>query len=243
MIACDCPVCRSGDPRDRRTRSSIYIETPEAAWAIDTGPEFRLQCLREEVCRMDAVLYTHAHTDHVMGFDDLRRFCPGEKALPIYAGPETLADLKRIFFFAFNGENLFPGYVRPDPREVEPFAPFQIGATTVTPLPMIHGRGETFGYLMEREGRPLAAYLSDCKEVGAEVIARVSGVEALVVDALRRRGHPTHMNLDEALELTRKIAPGAAWFTHLCHELGHAETEAGLPPGVRVAYDGLRLEL
>ncbi|MDD5350503.1 MAG: MBL fold metallo-hydrolase [Chthoniobacteraceae bacterium] len=243
MIGCDCPVCRSADPRDRRTRSSLYVETPEAAWVIDTGPEFRVQCLRENVRRVDAVVYTHAHTDHVMGFDDLRRFCEGDKWLPIYGAPETLDDLRRIFFFAFNGPNLYPGYVKPDPRPVEPFAPFQIGETTLTPLPMKHGRSVARGYLLERGGRALAAYLSDCKEVGEEVIRRIRGVDVLILDALRHREHPTHMNFDEALALTGRVRPGVAWFTHLCHEIGHAQAEAALPPGVRLAYDGLRLEI
>jgi len=242
MIGCDCAVCRSQDPRDRRTRSSLYVETPEAAWVVDTGPEFRLQCLRENVRQVDAVIYTHAHTDHVMGFDDLRRFCEGDRWLPIYAGPETMADLKRIFFFAFNGENLFPGYVRPEPRVIEPFEPFQIGNTTLTPLPVKHGRSAVYGYLLEREGRALAAYLSDCKEVGDAVVERIRGVEVLIVDALRHRPHPTHMNVAEALELAERVCPGNTWFTHLCHELGHAETEATLPPGVRIAYDGLKLK-
>lgn len=242
MIACDCAVCRSADPRDRRTRSSVYVETPEAAWVVDTGPEFRLQCLRENVRRVDGVVYTHAHTDHVMGFDDLRRFCEGERWLPIYAGAGTMADLRRIFFFAFNGKNLYPGYIRPDPQVVEDFVPFQIGETTLTPLPMTHGRAESYGYLMERGGRALAAYLSDCKEVSDAVVERIRGVEVLIVDALRHRPHPTHMNHDEALELAARICPRATWFTHLCHEIGHAETEAALPFGVRLAYDGLRLD-
>ena len=243
MIACDCPVCCSEDPRDKRTRSSIYVETPEASWVIDTGPEFRIQCLREGVRQMDAVVYTHGHTDHIMGFDDLRRFCESGRWLPIYAGPETMADLARVFAFAFNGENLFPGYVRPDPKIVEPFESFQIGATTLTALPLKHGRASVYGYLLEREGRALAAYLSDCKEVGDAVVERLRGVGVLIVDALRHRPHPTHMNITEALALVDRVRPGATWFTHLCHEVGHAATEATLPPGVRIAYDGLRLEL
>ncbi len=241
MIACDCAVCRSADPRDRRTRSSIYVETPEAAWAIDTGPEFRIQCLRENVRRLDAVLYTHAHTDHVMGFDDLRRFCEGDRVMPIYAGPGTMTDLKRIFAFAFNGENRSPGYVKPEPHVVKRFEPFPIGETTLTPLPMTHGRSPAFGYLMERGGRKLAAYLSDCKAVDADVVRRLRGVETLILDALRHRVHPTHMNHEEALELARAVESKATWFTHLCHDIGHAETEAALPPGVRLAYDGLKL--
>lgn len=243
MIGCDCAVCHSADPHDLRTRSSLYVETPEAAWVIDTGPEFRIQCLRENVRQVDAVLYTHAHTDHIMGFDDLRRFCEGEKRLPMYGAPETLEDLRQIFFFAFNGQNNYPGYVKPDPRPVEPFEPFQIGGTTLTALPMTHGRSVARGYLLERGGRKLAAYLSDCKEVGEDVVERIRGVDALILDALRYKEHPTHMNFEAALALAGRVCPGTAWFTHLSHDIAHAQAEAALPPGVRLAYDGLHLHL
>ena len=224
-------------------RSSIYVESPEANFAVDTGPEFRLQCLREQVHHLDAVVYTHSHTDHIMGFDDLRRFCEDDRWLPIYAGPETMADIKRIFNFAFNGENLFPGYVKPEPKVIDPFESFQIGATTLTPLPVTHGRTAVYGYLMEREGHALAAYLSDCKEVSDAVVERIRGVDVLIVDALRHRPHFTHMNITEALELVDRVRPGATWFTHICHELGHTDAEEALPSGVRVAYDGLKLSL
>ncbi len=239
MLCCDCEVCTSSDPRDKRTRSSIYVETPEAAWVIDTGPDFRTQCLRERVCRLDAVVYTHSHTDHVVGFDDLRPFCDSGRYIPIYASPETMADLKRIFFFAFNGENLFPGYVRPEPHLIE--GPFQLGAVALTPLPVTHGRAQVFGYLFEREGRRIAAYLSDCKVVPDAVIERICGVETLIVDALRHKLHPTHMNIAEALAVVERVKPGETWFTHICHDLKHEETERALPKGVRLAYDGLKL--
>jgi len=241
MIACECGVCTSPDPRDRRTRSSIYVETPEAAWVVDTGPEFRVQCLRERVCRLDAVVYTHAHTDHVMGFDDLRRFCLPERKLPIYASAETMADLVRIFPFAFNPEVLVAGYVRPDPRIAD--APFQIGQTTLTPLPVLHGRAKVNGYLFERGGRMVAAYLSDCKIAPEPVVERLRGVETLIIDALRHKSHPTHMNFEEALAFRALVQPRQTWFTHLCHEAGHAETDANLPESVRLAYDGLQLVL
>ena len=247
MIGCYCPVCTSPDPRDHRTRASLYVQTPETAFVVDTGPDFRTQCLRERVDRVDAVVYTHSHTDHIMGFDDLRRHCDlrranqGAEGLPIFASPATMADLRRVFAFAFNGENRFPGYLHPLPHEVE--KPFHLGDTEITPLPVPHGRMTVFGYLFSRGGRPLLAYLSDCKAVSGEIRERIAGVEALVLDALRHRPHPTHMSLTEALEVAAAVRPRATWLTHLCHDLGHAETEATLPPGVRLAHDGLRLTL
>jgi len=241
MIACDCPVCLSDDPRDKRSRSSIYVETPEAAWVVDTGPDFRAQCLRESIQRMDAVIYTHSHTDHIMGFDDLRRFCVPDREIPIYAGQETMADLMRIFTFAFDGKNRFPGYVLPVPHIID--APFALGDTTLTPLPLKHGRAKVNGYLFERKGSLVAAYLSDCKTIPEEVVEKIHGVQTLMVDALRHTPHPTHMNIAEALALVERVQPGQTWFTHLCHDLPHAETEAALPAGVRLAYDGLELAL
>ena len=241
MIGCDCRVCRSADPRDQRTRASIYVETPECAWVVDTGPDFRAQALRERVRRVDAVVYTHAHTDHIMGFDDLRIFCHGGRDLPIHASPETMRDLERVFLFAFNGLNRWPGYMRPAPRLIG--GPFTLGATEVTPLPVEHGRAQVNGYLFSRGGEPLVAYLSDCKVVPDAAIERIRGVRHLIADALRHQPHPTHMSVSEALALAEKVRPGQTWFTHLCHDLMHAETEAALPVGVRVAYDGMKIEM
>ena len=240
MVGCHCPVCQSPDPRDNRTRSSIYVSTPECAWVVDTGPEFRMQCLRERIDRVDAVVYTHSHTDHAMGFDDLRPFCAHGRELPIYASAETMADLRRIFSFAFSSLVQFPGYMRPQPHLID--GPFKLGGTTLTPFPLKHGRAQVNGYLFESDGRKLAAYLSDCKEVAPAVIERIHGVEALIIDALRYTEHPTHLSVSEALEVAAQVEPGATWFTHICHDLGHAETEAKLPAGTRIAYDGLKLE-
>ncbi len=239
MIGCDCEVCTSADPRDQRTRSSIYVETPEASWVVDTGPDFRTQALRERIRRVDAVVYTHSHTDHIMGFDDLRPFCHGGHDLPIYAAEETMRDLERVFVFAFNGENRWPGYVRPLPHIID--AEFTLGDTTVTPLPVKHGRARVNGYLFTRAGVPVAAYLSDCKEVPTSVVERIAGVRHLIVDALRQAPHPTHMNVSEALALAEKVAPAHTWFTHLCHDQRHADLEPTLPAGTRIAFDGLKL--
>ena len=241
MIGCDCRVCHSLDPRDQRTRASIYVETPECAWVIDTGPDFRTQALRENLRRVDAVVYTHSHTDHIMGFDDLRPFCYGGNDLPIYASEETMSDLQRVFHFAFNGQNRWPSYIRPEPRIID--GPFKLGGTEVTPLPVRHGRAQVNGYLFRRGGEALAAYLSDCKEVSSSVIEQIRGVRHLIVDALRYQPHATHMSVDEALALAREIQPGRTWFTHLCHDLMHAEVEPTLPPDVRIAFDGLKIEI
>jgi len=240
MVGCGCAVCTSKDPRDNRTRSSIYVSTPQCAWVIDTGPEFRMQCLREKIDRIDAVVYTHSHTDHMMGFDDLRPFCANGRDLPVYASAETMADLQRIFSFAFSALSLIPGYVRPRPHLID--GPFELGGTLLTPLPLKHGRAHVNGFLFECEGRKLAAYLSDCKEVPEAVIERILGVEALIIDALRHTEHPTHLSVREALGIAARVRPGATWFTHICHDLGHAATEAELPAGTRIAYDGLKLE-
>jgi phosphoribosyl 1,2-cyclic phosphate phosphodiesterase len=241
VIACDCPVCHSADPRDRRTRTSAYVETPECAWVIDTGPDFRQQALRENIHRMDAVLLTHAHTDHIMGFDDLRPFCRGGRELPVYGSSETLQQLKQSFAFAFNGQNRFPGYIHPDPRIVE--APFSLGGTEIIPLPVPHGRTTTYGYLLVRNGRRLLAYISDCKEVPEPVRQLIVGVETLILDALRYREHPTHMSVAEAIETAGALRPHQTLFTHLCHELSHAKLEGELPEGFQVAYDGLKILL
>jgi phosphoribosyl 1,2-cyclic phosphate phosphodiesterase len=241
MLTCECPVCMSPDPRDKRTRASVYIETPECSFVVDTGPDFRQQALRERIHRVDAVVLTHAHTDHIMGFDDLRAYCHGGVELPIYGSAETLRLLQRAFTFAFDGNNRFPGYLRPLPQTVS--GPFHVGATELVPLPVPHGRTITYGYLFVRNGRKLAAYLSDCKELPPPAVEEIRGVDTLIVDALRRKEHPTHMNIDEALAAADAVQPRRVWFTHLCHDLAHAEIEPTLPSHVRIAYDGLKLHL
>ncbi|MGC3989444.1 MAG: MBL fold metallo-hydrolase [Chthoniobacteraceae bacterium] len=240
IIGCECAICHSPDPRDKRTRTSIYVQSPECAWAIDTGPDFRLQALREHITRMDAVVYTHSHTDHVMGLDDLRPYC-FEHDLPLYASPETMADLQRIYQFAFSGLYKFPGYVRPEPHIID--GPFTLGGTKLTPIPVKHGRAQVNGYLLERNGEKLLAYLTDCKQVLGEGEALIAGAKVLIVDALRRLEHPTHMNVKEALALVDRVQPGQTYFTHICHELGHEDTQKTLPAGVLMAYDGLKIEL
>ena len=240
MIGCDCAVCHSSDPRDQRLRSSIYVETPEFAWVVDTGTDFRTQALRENIRRLDAVVFTHSHTDHIMGFDDLRRYSHDLGSIPVFASADTMRDLARVYEFAFNGLNRFPGYLVPVPHVIE--GPFVLGQTTITPLPVPHGRTTVNGYLFSRRGRKLVAYLSDCSAVPEEIANQISGVEVLVIDALRHKPHPTHLSVAQALEVATRVQPGRTLFTHICHELAQSE-EANLPEGVGLAYDGLKIEL
>ena len=239
MIGCDCAVCRSPDPRDKRTRSSIYVRTPECAWVVDTGTDFRTQVLREGIRHLDAALFTHSHTDHIMGFDDLRRFGAARGGtMPVYAAPGTMADLKRVFEFAFASSNPFPGYLHPEPHVIT--TAFALGATTVTPLPVPHGNFMVHGYLFARGGEKLVAYLSDCSEVPAGVAREITGVKTLIIDALRPKPHPTHLSVEQALEVASRVRAGRTYFTHIAHELAQS-AESALPPNTFIAYDGLRL--
>ena len=240
MIGCDCEVCRSPDPRDQRLRSSIYVETPECAWVVDTGTDFRTQALRENIRRVDAVIFTHSHTDHIMGFDDHRRYSHDLGSIPVYASAETMSDLARVYEFAFNGLNRFPGYLVPVPHIVD--GPFQLGETTVTPLPVPHGKTTVNGYLFSRTGVRLVAYLSDCSAVPDAIVEKITGVQVLIIDALRPKPHPTHLSVAQALAVSAKVGPGRTLFTHIAHELPQA-SESELPAGVGIAYDGLKLDL
>jgi phosphoribosyl 1,2-cyclic phosphate phosphodiesterase len=242
MILCDCPVCRSEDPRDCRFRSSIYVETPSSCWVIDTGAEFRLQALRAGIRKVDAVVYTHSHADHVMGFDDLRRFSTANgDRMPVYAAPETMQNLSSIFHYAFSGQARFPGYVHPEPHLIS--GPFFLGENEVVPIEVEHGRAHVLGFLIRQARRPVVAYVSDCKAVSSEGMQELRGVDTLILGTPSYRSHPTHLSLDEGIALAKSLGPRQTFLTHLSHDLGHAQTEKKLPAKIFLAYDGLRLEL
>jgi phosphoribosyl 1,2-cyclic phosphate phosphodiesterase len=241
MIGCKCPVCRSTDPRDKRTRSSIFVETPSAKILVDTTPDMRQQVLREDIDHLDAVIFTHSHADHIMGFDDLRRFCDIQGGpLPIYGSASTLQQIERIFHYAFNPRKIVPGYVHVIPHVVE--STFALGGLALTPLPVPHGAVSTSGFLFARAGRKLLAYLSDCAEVPGPIREIITGVEVLIIDGLRDAPHPTHLTVSAAVEVAQAVRAKQAYLTHQTHERFHVDRQRQLPAGVDVAFDGMKIE-
>ena len=240
VIGCDCAVCRSSDPRNKRTRSSIHVHAGEIDVLVDSGPDLREQALRENLRRLDAVLFTHPHVDHVAGFDELRAFCwRRDSPLPMHGGGETLETLQRMYPWAFSPENFYAGYVKPAPIPLN--GPFQLGDLRITPLPVHHASVETFGFLFELPGHPPTAYFPDVKSLPPATLDRIRNVDVLIIDALRNAAHPSHMSVAEALAAIEETGAAKAWLTHLGHDNDHATLEATLPPHIRVAHDGLRI--
>ena len=234
MIGCGCEVCLSSDPRDKRTRPSIVVDYGDHALLVDTSPELRLQCIACGVRRVDAVLFTHHHADHVTGLDDLRRFnWLTKQPLPCYGSRETLEVIRRMFAYCFDDDPDYPSH-KPDLllRPIEGDR-LEVFGHLVAPIPLLHGRLPVLGY---RFGS--VAYCTDCSVIPEASFDLLRGLDVLILDALRRRPHPTHFNLEQAIEAARRIGARQTLFTHIAHELGHEATNRSLPSGMALAYDG-----
>lgn len=235
-IGCDCAVCQSTDPRDRRTRPSILLRYGGNSVLIDTTPDFREQALREDIRAIDAVLYTHAHADHVLGLDDLRPLSfHRPNKIPLYARHDHTAIIRDMFRYAFDAVYKFGNLPQVELKTLE--APIDLFGVTFEPIPVIHGDAEIWGF---RFGS--AAYLTDFSEIPESSMAKLTGLDILFLDALRHKPHPTHSTVENSLKIAGRLQAQRTFFTHICHDLGHEETNRSLPPEVRLAYDGLKLE-
>ncbi len=236
-IGCHCKVCTSADPRDRRLRPSVALRWNGRCVVIDTGPDFRQQVLAAGIEKIDAVLYTHAHADHILGIDDLRPFNFFQKEpIPIYTTVHTLDVIKRVFSYIFHdgpSESSRPKIH----SHIFDAEPFEIHGLRVTPVPLKHGSGPSHGF---RAGR--VAYLTDHSEIPESSLELLDGLDVLFLDALRYKPHPTHSTVDQSLKIVERLKPGMTYFTHISHDLGHERAESLLPPNVRLAYDGLEVE-
>ncbi len=242
VLGCDCEVCCSTDPRNNRTRPSVVLQLPGGNLLIDTTPEMRIQLLRERIGRIHAILYTHYHADHLFGLDDARLF---PKAIggpvPVYCEEPTEQAIRRVFHYAFDDHAMrMPAIVAGVPRlqfrTISPGESFQVLGETVLPIRLDHGRFQVLGF---RFGN--LAYCTDVVSIPEESYAQLRGLDTLILDALRHLPHPTHFNVEQALEVVARLKPRRAYFTHLSHDLEHEATERILPSEVRLAYDGLAL--
>jgi len=236
-LLCECKVCTSSDPRDKRTRPSLLLEYDGHAVVIDTTPDFRQQAMRAGMKRLDAVVFTHAHADHVLGLDEVRVFYFRQKVpIPIYADTHCLESIRRIFSYIFDQTYPYGGVAKLDPHVID--GPFDLWGKRLIPLPVFHGQLPVLGFRFDD-----VAYVTDFSQIPVSTSTLLEGLEVLILDALRHHPHPTHSTVEQSLAWVERLKPRQAFFTHIAHELGHEQTNAAMPRHVRLAYDGLTLEL
>lgn len=239
MIGCSCGTCRSTDPHDKRLRPSIFIEADGGPkLLVDTSIDLRQQALTHGMTRVDAILFTHSHVDHTHGLDEVRRFNILQRgSIPAYADRATAEDLRRTFHYVFDPPAEKGGGVPQIDLSIVD-GPFDVLGVQVIPVPIFHGPRRILGF---RFGT--FAYLTDCNRIPAESWPLLEGLDVLVLDALRHRPHPTHFTVAQSLEVVARLQPRQTYFTHMCHDLPHAATNAALPPGVELSYDGMQFDV
>lgn len=238
VIGCSCAVCTSADKRDNRLRTSVWIDTPQASIVIDSGPDFRYQMLRAHVRRLDAIIFTHGHKDHVAGMDDVRAYNYfDQKPMEVYATTDTQDVLKREFHYVF-GNQYYPGIPQVNLHTIGS-EPFQVNGLTITPIRVLHYKMEVLGF---RIGD--FTYITDANYIAPEELEKAKGSKAFVLNALRHEKHISHYNLQDAIRIAREVNAENSYFTHISHQLGtHKEVSLALPQGMHLAYDGLQLQL
>jgi phosphoribosyl 1,2-cyclic phosphate phosphodiesterase len=244
MIGCPCAVCRSADPRNRRTRASVHVVMDGLHIQVDAAPEFRLQCLREGIDRIDVLVITHAHADHVAGMDDLRRFCDlrGGEAITVHTTPDAAARIRAIFPYAVADRPIARGY--PAFRLEDMPAVMELPQGTVRSALLPHGGTKTLGLVFtEKSSGARFAYYTDCKALTPEAADLARGADAVILDGLRPLPHPSHLSIGEAVEAGLSLGAKQVWLTHLTHLTDHGPAEGELPKGIALAYDGLRIRV
>lgn len=240
IVGCNCETCTSNNPKNQRYRSSIYVQTETgASILIDTPPELRLQLLRSNVTRVDAVLFTHAHADHIMGFDDIRALNRlQEEVISCYGNKDTINSIHQAFNYIFNYVQKGGGIPRVELHKIAPLKPFFISGQSILPLPAKHGKLDVLGYKIGA-----LAYITDCSFIPGSTTEVLQEIKVLIIDALRFKKHPTHMNIEQALKFIEKVGVKRAYLTHISHEIEHDKVSKILPDGVKLSYDDLKIEI
>lgn len=240
MIGCECAVCQSDDPRDKRLRTGLMIEHDGQRLIVDVSADFRQQALREKVDRLDALLITHCHADHVLGLDDIRPINFRHGPIPVFASDITWQGIRRVFYYIFERTHVGGGLAQIVPHTIE--GDFDVCGLRVTPFEVIHGRLSVTGFRFS-DGTHEVAFITDCNFIPESSLAKLHGLDVLIIDALRFKPHVTHLHLDQTLNYIDELKPRRALLTHMGHDFKHSELSRILPDGVEPAYDGLRIEL